>query len=115
MPFVALFCFVIVLSWGFLFSFELGLVYSLKIFIGVSLNICIYIYIIYVCVFYAVVIRMFGSMFFSLWVFFFFWSHYYVNVCAFAWILILFLLVHFIMKGFRECIVNVSLFSLSCH
>ena len=113
MPFVALFCFVIVLSWGFLFSFELGLVYSLKIFIGVSLN--IYIYIIYVCVFYAVVIRMFGSMFFSLWVFFFFWSHYYVNVCAFAWILILFLLVHFIMKGFRECIVNVSLFSLSCH
>ena len=35
-------------------------------------------------------------------IFFFFWSHYYVNVCVFAWILILFLIVHFIMKGFRE-------------
>ena len=45
--------------------------------------------------------------------FFFFLSHYYVNVCAFAWILILFLIGHFIMKIFRECIVNVSLFSLS--
>ena len=35
-------------------------------------------------------------------IFFFFWSHCYVNVCVFAWILILFLIVHFIMKGFRE-------------
>ena len=63
------------------------------------------------CVFYVVVIRMFGSIFLVCG--YFFWSHCYVNVCAFAWILILFLIVHFIMKIFRECIVNVSLFSLS--
>ena len=50
MPFVALLCFVIVLSWDFLFSFELGLVYTLKIFIRVSLNIYIYIYILSLCV-----------------------------------------------------------------
>ena len=59
------------------------------------------------CVFYAVVIRMFGSIFLVCGYFFlvygyFFWSHCYVNVCAFAWILILFLIVHFIMKGSRE-------------
>ena len=69
------------------------------------------------CVFYAMVIRMFGSIFLVCG--YFFWFHCYVNVCAFAWILILililYLIVHFIMKGFRECIVNVSLFSLSCH
>ena len=61
--------------------------------------------------FYVVVIRMFGFIFLVCG--YFFWSHCYVNVCAFAWILILFLIVHFIMKIFRECIVNVSLFSLS--
>ena len=116
MPFVALFCFVIVLSWGFLFSFELGLVYSLKIFIGVSLNIYIYIYILSMCVCFMLwLLECLVPCFLVCGYFFFFWSHYYVNVCAFAWILILFLLVHFIMKGFRECIVNVSLFSLSCH
>ena len=54
------------------------------------------------CVFYAMAIRMFGSIFLVCGYFFFFWSHYYVNVCVFAWILILFLIVHFIMKGFRE-------------
>ena len=54
------------------------------------------------CVFYAMVIRMFGSIFLVCGYFFFFWSHCYVNVCVFAWILILFLIVHFIMKGFRE-------------
>ena len=64
--------------------------------------------------FYVVVIRMFGSIFLVCG-YFFFWSHCYVNVCAFGWIFILFLVVHFIMKGFRECIVNASLFSLSCH
>ena len=59
------------------------------------------------------VIRMFGSIFLVVGIFFL--SHCYANVYAFARILILFLIVHFIMKGFRECIVNVSLFSLSCH
>ena len=82
----------------------------LKIFIGASL----YIYIYYLCVCLMMWLLECLVPFFLV-CGYFFWSHYYVNVCAFAWILILFLIVHSIVKGFRECIVNVSLFSLSCH
>ena len=93
---------------------ELGLVYTLKIFIGVSLNIYIYIYIYNLCVCVCFMLWLLECLVPFFWfIGIFLGLTVMQNVCAFAWILILFLIVHFIMKGFRECIVNVSLFS--CH